>query len=416
MHRIFVLWLVIGTTSQGHDHSDHGDEFSLLQLHQDEHLSHPSNRTMKAQQAFAVAGKDVSIGAIFGQMMPNQSRPWWKLTHLRKRSAMEKQRPTPKGLDSREALILVLTMAVVIAFDTTISPMLGNTVTNHVLVFVWTLAYSIMICGMIWASSPAAGKTWACGYVLEFALSLDNLFGLGLVFTFFRVPREQIPFAFCISIYGALILRVVFIEGLSDLLAEQPIITTFLGALLVLSGFTALRTDDDSDLEEFLTVRIFKWLLGSRLRSRYDENGRLFIQDPETGKTQVTLLLLVICVTAFVDLTCAMDSVGAKTAQIPDVFVNLSSTILAIFSLRALFYIIHDWAKYFSLFKYVVFWILVIVGIKLILATWVVVPEVLTFLAIVVTIILSVILSVISGTWQKASPEEKRQIRTTIRL
>jgi hypothetical protein len=118
------------------------------------------------------------------------------------------------------------------------------------------------------------------------------------------------------------------------------------------------------------TVRFFKWVFGSRLYGEYAAGCRLFVKDG-AGSTQITMLFLVTCVVAVVDVFFAVDSVGSKIGQIPSIYINLSSSLLAMFTLRALFFLVRDAVDYFELLKYGIASILVLVGVQVIISKWV---------------------------------------------
>jgi len=202
---------------------------------------------------------------------------------------------------------------------------------------------------------------------------MDNLFVFHLVFKAFSVPNDQATKALRIGIYGAVFFRVIFIAFLTHLMSVSYWVQVLVGCVLIVSGFLALTDDDDEDVQDLATVRFFKWLFGSRLLDSYSDDGSL-ITTSEDGKLQMTVLFLVVCVIAVIDCFFAVDSVGSKTGQIKNIYINLTSSLMGMFSLRSLFFIIRDMADYFDYVKYGICSILCFVGMDMIMSKWVAVP------------------------------------------
>merc|ERR550514_2592922 len=113
------------------------------------------------------------------------------------------------------------------------------------------------------------------------------------------------------------------------------------------------------------------------------------------GPIRFTLLFVVICCLEITDIMFAADSVSAKVAQIPDQYLAYTSSVFAMFALRALFFIIEYLVKYFALLKYGLCLILVFIGIELIFADYVQLPASVVCLFLVVVFGLCVALSVL---------------------
>lgn len=352
------------------------------------------NRSAATRKLYAV--QDVPAGASKTRK-PTESKDTWALTTL----------------DTSEVSSILLILAVILFFDRFIIPLCGTTFLGHIGVLVFMIVCACLFSSAIWLHRGRDdARSWLEGYFLEWSLSMDNLFIFDLTFRTFCVPEGHVPRALTFGIYGALILRALVILLFSHLFSISHVVTGCLGALLIVMGIMSLSEDDDDEVERFYTVRFFKWLFGSRLQGTYDDDGRLFGQDPSTGKVQFTVLFLVINVITVVDIIFAVDSVGAKTGQIKDTYLNLSSSLLAMFGLRALFFVIRDLAHFFELVKYGVCSILVCVGAEMMVRFWVTVPAYLMCFVIGSIFLLSIIASVVNGvleeyTWScERSPED----------
>merc|ERR1719316_1140114 len=121
------------------------------------------------------------------------------------------------------------------------------------------------------------------------------------------------------------------------------------------------------------------------------------------------LLFVVLCL-EFTDILFAIDSCSAKIAQIDDQFIAYSSSILAIFGLRAMFFIIKDLVDYFELLKYGLCFILVFIGVELMVSYWVDLPSSTACIVICLTFALC-----IGGSWIKMKKEQMKKLTSEVR-
>jgi len=244
---------------------------------------------------------------------------------------------------------------------------------------------------------------WASGYMLEWMLSMDNLFVFHLVFAAYQTPADQIHKAAFVGILGAVVLRMFFFMVVSTLLSLFGWFRYPFGLLLIWSGIEAARGDDDEDMDpkETRLVKGLTWMLGTRLQDQYDKAGRMLVKSKD-GHYQVTLLVVVIACLEFTDTVFALDSVSAKVAQIPDQYLAFSSSVLAMYGLRAMFFIIKDLVDMFDLLKYGLCVILVFIGLNLMLGNFVHLhPS-----AIFCMIFAVFLICIVASTAKKAIPEQ----------
>jgi len=276
------------------------------------------------------------------------------------------------GRDGDFILVSVM-FCVLLAFDM-LMPFAEYKLSNHARALAFMVMASFVFCAFVcYQRGEAAGVAWATGYALEWALSMDNLFVFHLVFKAFSVPNEHAMKALRLGIYGAIFFRVIFILCLTHLLSLSYWVDVVLGCILIFSGFMALKDDEDDEVQNMPAVRFFKWLAGPRLLDDYSDDGSFIIRG-ENGQLQITVLFLVVCVVAFVDCVFAVDSVGAKTGALKSVYINLTSSLMGMFSLRSLFFIIRDMAEYFDYVKYGICSILCFIGVEMLISKWVAVP------------------------------------------
>ena len=108
-------------------------------------------------------------------------------------------------------------------------------------------------------------------------------------------------------------------------------------------------------------------LLGTRLQNEYDADGRMLVWSKDTGRWQVALSVVVIACLEFTGALFALDSVSANVAQIPDQYLAFSSSVLAVYGLCAMFFIVEDLVELFDMLKYGLCVILVFIGLELML-------------------------------------------------
>lgn len=331
----------------------------------------------------------------------DEAEDTFSLLSLSHRS-VAKALPSPTGFSELERWILarrdlvqvLVATFIILVFDLTLLRQgAKEDFRGHAQVLSFMVLCSVSYGVAVWRYRGAHdGEAWAMGYLLEWALSLDNLFVFHLIFKSFQVPPELAQFALMIGIYGAIVLRVLLILGLSVLLSLSYWVYAALGISLIASGLMALQDDDDGeDISDLRTVRFFKWLFGRRLQESYGEGGRLFVCDG--SGLRVTLLFLVVCIVMVVDVLFALDSAGSKTGIVTDPYINLSSSLLAMLSLRAMFFIVRDMIDHFALLKYGICAILMYIGVGMILQRWVQIPLDVTCGVIVLLFAVSVLAS-----------------------
>mmetsp|Transcript_84224 Transcript_84224/g.204225 ORF Transcript_84224/g.204225 Transcript_84224/m.204225 type:complete len:521 (+) Transcript_84224:82-1644(+) len=267
-------------------------------------------------------------------------------------------------------LILFVVCVVLFVFDMLVLQRFQQSFRTHVWTLVFWVFVAVAFCILTYFRfGKELALNWCTGYLLEWILSMDNLFVFHLVFETYKTPAKQTHKAVFLGIVGAVVIRMIFFIAVSGLLNAFQWVRYPFGALLIWSGIQAARgEDEDDDVKDTYIVRGCKWLLGNRLLEDYDGEGRLVVT--KDGTTQFTLLLLVVAIIELSDVLFALDSVSAKIAQIPQQYIAFSSTCIAMYGLRALFFIVKDLVKMFELLQYGLCLILVWIGLELMLSHW----------------------------------------------
>lgn len=211
-----------------------------------------------------------------------------------------------------------------------------------------------------------AGLDWLTGFLLEWMLSIDNLFVFHLIFKVYRTPEHLMHKALFFGIAGGVLFRIGIFIALGTLLRIIHWVRIVFGVVLIYSGIQAVSDDGgEEDVSNTYAVKALNWLLGPRLMKSYDQEGRLFPQGPD-GKRCVSLLFFIIVCLELTDVLFAVDSVSAKVAQLQNQYTAYSSSVMAIFGLRAMFFVVKDLVEYFDMLKYGICIILVFIGVEMI--------------------------------------------------
>lgn len=291
---------------------------------------------------------------------------------------------------------------------------------------------------------------WSTGYLLEWMLSMDCLFFFHIIFKMFGTPDhlKQIPLFW--GIVMAIFFRMFFFL-LEEVMMHSFMWTHFVfGAFLIYTGIKSATMGDEhfDPRENALFVFMTKYV---RLINKYDDQGHLFVLarvDPTTGETieepnngmvgpngkkaenpeqgdvekvafyaqkegygtqekeasntsntlrgdykwHGTLLVIVVFCITITDLIFAVDSVSAVVAEVPDLFLAYTASVFAVLNLRAMFFVTDQLIHMFVLLKYGIASILVIIGLKLILKEWVVIPA-----YVMIMLLISIVAICIAG-------------------
>ena len=233
---------------------------------------------------------------------------------------------------------------------------------------VW-IAVSLVFCAGIylWYPVDPQGKSmeFLAGYLIEKSLSMDNLFVFLMLFSFFGVERKYQHEVLFWGIFGALVLRSIFIFAGAAMVERFEWILGLFGLFLIYTGIKMFGHDDDEQVDPAnnIFVRLFKRFFPVTDQMHGD---KFFIW--EQGRRLATPLFIALIVIETTDVAFAVDSIPAVFSVSRDPFIVLTSNIFAILGLRALYFALAAIAKYFGYLKYGLGIILSFVGIKMLLA------------------------------------------------
>ncbi|MDR5675551.1 MAG: TerC family protein [Armatimonadota bacterium] len=256
---------------------------------------------------------------------------------------------------------------------------------------VWIAAALLFNAG-VWAlEGPQVGLEWLTAYLVEKALSVDNLFVFLVIFSYFAVPDHLQPRVLLWGVLGAVVMRASLILVGVTLVKLFHWVLYLFGALLVYTGWKLFR-----HREETVDPSQNPVLRAVRRRFPVTETyvgGRFFLR--REGRLWVTPLFLVLVVVESTDLMFAIDSIPAVLAITHHMFTAYTSNIFAILGLRALFFVLAGIMDMFRYLKYGLSLVLVFIGLKMLAADFYKVPTGLSLAVVAAILAVSVLASVL---------------------
>ena len=239
-----------------------------------------------------------------------------------------------------------------------------------------TLGYmTVAMCFAGWLAWVLDGEragAFVTGYVVEFSLSMDNVFVMVMIMNFFAIPAAYRHRVLTWGILGAIALRGVMILLGAALVAEFHWILYIFAAFLLVTGFKMLLFADHEGRMEDNALLGF---LRKHMRVTDDLHGHSFLvrlKDPKTGKAALymTPLLVALLMIDVADVIFAVDSVPAIFAITLDPFIVFTSNIFAILGLRSLYFALAAAVDRFAYVKYALALVLIFIGAKILVADW----------------------------------------------
>jgi tellurite resistance protein TerC len=231
------------------------------------------------------------------------------------------------------------------------------------------------------------------GYLIEKSLSVDNIFVIILIFSYFKVPSAYQHKVLFWGILGALVMRVIFILTGVELIHRFHWLIYIFGGFLVFTGVRMLTAGDlKIDPEKNPVVKLARKIFP--VTEAYEQD-RFFVK--RAGKHWATPLFLVVILIETTDLIFAVDSIPAILAISDDSFIVYTSNVFAILGLRSLYFALAGIEKYFKYLKYGLSVILVFVGIKMCIVDFIKIPIEVSLIIIGFTLTIAMISSRIFG-------------------
>lgn len=268
---------------------------------------------------------------------------------------------------------------------------------------VWVSLALLFNVGLYYLYGPQVGLEFLTGYLIEYSLSVDNIFVFVLIFSAFAVPSQYQHRVLFWGILGALVMRGVMIAAGATLIENYHWVIYIFGAFLVFAGVRMFFSSegDTVDLEKNFALRFIR-----RFFSVTDGYREAKFTVVEGGRRLVTPLLLVLVMIELTDLVFALDSIPAIFAITQEPFIVFTSNIFAILGLRSLYFLLAGIIHKFVYLRYGLAFVLTFVGVKMLVEYFDIHIPVLVSLGIIVSALgVSVIASLLSP--ETKDPEDE---------
>ena len=277
-------------------------------------------------------------------------------------------------MDKTQVIYLVFIVVIIIAlvFDLGLLSKKNQVISLKMALLqtIFWVMLSVIFCGFIWFENEGGnGKVDAISYIsaylLEWSLSIDNIFVFIIIFSFFKVKAKNYSRVLLLGIMMAIVFRIAFIALGSKLVANYFWVMYIFGAFLV---YTGIKMFSSSDEEEFSPENNWAYrLMNKFMRISHEEpNGRFIIT--QNNKTYFTTLSMVVAMLGLIDIVFAVDSIPAVFSIIPDPSKKLliySSNIFAVLGLRSLFFLLRGAASKFDYLQQGIAVVLLFIGLKM---------------------------------------------------
>ncbi len=224
--------------------------------------------------------------------------------------------------------------------------------------------------GAIWlVHGGAQALDYFTGYIIEYSLSVDNMFVFIMIFSYFAVPQEYQPKVLLWGILGAVAMRFLFIFVGVQLITQFKFMIYIFGALLIYTAVKMLASKKEGDFDPS-KMPVLK-LLKKIMPVKDDYHGdNFFVRAQRDGKIKLfaTPLFATVLVIEVSDLIFAVDSIPAVLSITHDTFIVYTSNIFAVIGLRSLYFLLNGMANKFEYLKYGIAVILAFVGVKMLIS------------------------------------------------
>ena len=205
-------------------------------------------------------------------------------------------------------------------------------------------------------------------YLMEWSLSIDNIFVFILIFSAFAVKEKHYGRVLLIGILMAILFRIIFITVGVTLVDKFSWILYIFGVFLVYTGYKMFTASDDEEFNP-QESKIYKWMKKILPLVPHDGDGKYVVR--ENGKKFYTSLFVVVMMLAAIDLVFALDSIPAVMGISRDKMVIYTSNIFAVLGLRSLFFLLRGAVSKFDYLQQGIAIVLVFIGVKMLAEHWI---------------------------------------------
>ena len=256
---------------------------------------------------------------------------------------------------------------------------------------IW-IGLSLLFNLLVWKiRGPEHALDFLTGYLIEYSLSIDNIFVFVIIFQYFRVPPMAQHRVLVWGILGALVMRGVMIFLGVALVSRFHVILYFFGALLLVTAFRMFFGQNEAkDFGDSWVMRVCRRAFPIT-RDFHDQHFKAKID----GRWMLTPLALCLIVIDIMDLVFAIDSIPAVFAITQDPFIVYTSNICAILGLRSLYFLLAGLMNRFIYLKIGLAFILAFVGLKMVLSHFITISNIVSLLVVVAILLITITISMI---------------------
>ena len=234
---------------------------------------------------------------------------------------------------------------------------------------------SLAFCVFLWVEkTPVIATKYFAAYLMEWSLSIDNIFVFILIFTFFKIKSEDAGRALLVGILLAIVFRIIFIALGIELINRFHWILYVFGAFLLYTGFHLFFKKDEAEFDPGET-KVYKIITKFFRVTTQEPNGKYFISIH--NKVYFTNLAVVVFMLAAVDIAFALDSIPTVVSLVrekattsfssDDILVIYSSNIFAVLGLRSLFFLLKGAVDQFDFLQQGIAVVLIFIGVKMLI-------------------------------------------------
>jgi tellurite resistance protein TerC len=229
--------------------------------------------------------------------------------------------------------------------------------------FFWILLAFAFFAFLWFEEGQKIGLEYLSGYLMEWSLSVDNIFVFILIFDAFKVKEKNYPRVLLIGILAAIVFRIIFITLGVALVSKFAWVLYIFGLFLVYTGYKMFvaKESDHFDPHE---SKIYKFLKKILPIGSTDGDGKFVVRD-HNNKPVYTSLFVVVVLLASIDIVFALDSIPAVMGISQNSLVIYTSNIFAVLGLRSLFFLLKGAVKEFQYLQQGIAIVLIFIGVKM---------------------------------------------------
>lgn len=262
-------------------------------------------------------------------------------------------------------LVFGVVLLLAIVFDLGLLSKKGSTVTIRKAL--WQTVFWVLLgfafFGFLWLEKGhVRALEYISAYLMEWSLSVDNIFVFILIFTFFHVREQHYARVLLIGILLAIIFRILFITLGVALIARFEWILYVFGGILVITGIRIFAVRKESDYDPGKNI-VYRWMKKVLPIDSSDSSGKFVIR--KSGRLFFTSVFVVIVLLATTDIVFALDSIPAVFAISQNKLVIYTSNIFAVLGLRSLFFLLRSAVAQFEYLQQGIAIVLIFIGAKM---------------------------------------------------